>query len=141
MSLAFFALTLSNSVSRSLIGSVCFFTHFLRAQGFTRPQKPSFAGVVDGEAVVCCAVEGGALWGVPLVCASCASAGIPIADASKNTASWLGNGVKIADLLFMGSDYLAICISRILKTRELSSAVGSPIEIATAVPKQYARQD
>ena len=31
--------------SRSLIGSVCFFTHFLRAQGLTFPQKPSGAGV------------------------------------------------------------------------------------------------
>jgi hypothetical protein len=43
--------------------------------------------------------------------------------------------VRIADLLFMGSDYLTVCISRILRMRELSSSVGSPIEIATAVPK------
>src|ERR1700678_4552116 len=112
MSLAFFALTLSNSVSRSLIGSVCFFTHFLRAQGFTRPQKPSFPGVIDGEAVVCCAVEGGVVWGVAVVCASWASAGIPIADASKSTASWLGNGGIIADLIFMDLDYLAMHISQ-----------------------------
>src|ERR1700691_314745 len=112
MSLAFFALTLSNSVSRSLIGSVCFFTHFLRAQGFTRPQKPSLAGVVDGVAVVCCAVEGGALCGVALFCASWASAGIPIADASKSTANWPGNGVMIAVLIFMDLDYLAMHIFR-----------------------------
>jgi len=46
-----------------------FFTHFLRAQGFTRPQKPSRPGVAKGApvAVVCWAV-GGALCGVSLDC-------------------------------------------------------------------------
>src|SRR5580692_8476393 len=89
------------------MGSVCFFTHFLRAQGFTRPQKPSLAGVMGGVAVVavpvvCCVAAGGALCGVVADCASCAIAGIPIADASRITASWPGNGVIIAVLDFMG---------------------------------------
>src|SRR5580693_8674117 len=110
MSLAFFAFTPSSSVSRSLIGSVCFLTHFLRAQGLTRPQNPSFAGVMGGVAVLvaCCAAGGGALWDV----VSCASAGIPIADASRITASWLGEGVKIAILDFMDLDYLAMYFSQ-----------------------------
>ena len=60
MSLAFLAFTSSSSLSRSLMGSVCLLTHFLRAKGFTRPQKPSFEALVDGEAAgCCCAAEGG----------------------------------------------------------------------------------
>ncbi len=48
MSRAFLAFTSSSSVSRSLMGSICFFTHFFRAKGLMRPQKPSFAGGGSG---------------------------------------------------------------------------------------------
>jgi hypothetical protein len=84
------------------------------------PQNPSFAGVIGVVAVVCCcavdplvwsccAIEGGALCGDAW---SCASAGIPIADASKSTASWLGEGVKFVILLFMKLGYLAFLFRR-----------------------------
>src|SRR5579859_1583729 len=92
MSLAFLALTSSSSVSRSLIGSVCFFTHFLRDIGLTRPQKPSFAWLFNGLAVwEGCWVEGGLSCEPGADCPCCAAAGIAIADAKAKTANWLGN--------------------------------------------------
>src|ERR1035438_9319821 len=114
MSLAFLAFSPSSSVSRSLMGSVCFFTHFFRAKGFTRPQKPSLAALVEGEAVACCcAAEGGVSRGVPTGCACWASAGNPTTDASRSTASWLGEGVEFAALLFMeGFPRLGFCAGR-----------------------------
>src|SRR5580698_3566911 len=93
MSDAFLAFTWSSSVRRSLIGSRRFFTHFLRAKGFTWPQNPSLSvgvvaagaagGVDDG-----CADAAGALCESFEVC--CATAGITNAEASRATAHWLG---------------------------------------------------
>jgi len=57
MSLLFLAFTSSNSLSRSLIGVVCFRTHFLLAKGFTRPQNPSLPGVMGVVAAGCCGAE------------------------------------------------------------------------------------
>src|SRR5579863_5265877 len=98
MSLAFLALTSSSSVSRSLMGSVCLFTHFLRAMGLTRPQKPSFDVLFNGLAVwegCDWVVEGGLSCEPEADCAN-APAGIAIADASARTASWLGNVFRAA---------------------------------------------
>jgi hypothetical protein len=69
--------------------------------------------------------------------ASWATAGIAIADASKSTANWPGNGVKIAILFFMDLDYLAMHISQTLTICESSCTVRSHRETATAVPKQH----
>src|SRR5215472_5477640 len=92
MSLAFLALTSSSSVSRSLMGSVCFLTHFLRAMGFMRPQNPSFDWLSNGLAVWegCCAVEGGLSCEPDADCPCCAPAGIAIAVAKAKIATWLG---------------------------------------------------
>jgi hypothetical protein len=77
-------------------------THFLRANGLTRPQKPSFAALGEGEASgCCCAIEEGLSWGRAAGCASWASTGIPIADASKNIANCLEIRIEFAALLFM----------------------------------------
>src|SRR5579864_1416752 len=95
MSLAFLAFTSSSSVSRSLIGSVCFLTHFLRAMGLTRPQKPSFDwlfnGLAVGEGCCCCAVEGGLSCEPVADCPCCAAAGMAMAVANARTARLLGN--------------------------------------------------
>src|SRR5690348_7635868 len=90
MSVAFLAFTSSSSVRRSLMGSRRFFTHFLRAKGFICPQNPSlsvFAEEAEGEG---CCTEGGVLWGAPVDCAVCATAGTAIAEASRMTANWPG---------------------------------------------------
>src|ERR1700760_118082 len=101
MSLEFLALTSSNSVRRSLIGSVCRFTHFFRAMGFIRPQKPSFDVLFNGCAAgegCCCAVEGGLSCepDVELPLDPCAPAGIASTDASAAIASWPGNKFRTA---------------------------------------------
>src|ERR1700690_2391589 len=44
----FAAVSSSSSLARSRIGSVCRATYFLRANGFTRPQKPSRASGCNG---------------------------------------------------------------------------------------------
>src|SRR3954447_5134939 len=93
MSLAFLAFTSSSSVSRSLMGSVCLLTHFFRAMGLTRPQKPSFDWLFNGLAVwegCCCAVEEGLSCEPDADCPCCAPAGIAIAVARAKSANWLG---------------------------------------------------
>src|SRR5271165_413340 len=108
MSLAFLALSPSSSVRRSLIGSVCFFTHFLRAQGFTRPQNPSLPGVIAGVAEGCCSiVEEGVFCGGGVCCASCASAGTPTADARRSMPKVLDNGFELFDRFIIGFCVLA----------------------------------
>src|SRR5437879_11239187 len=68
------AVSSSSSFRRSRMGWVCRCTYFLRANGFTRPQKPSRAGGWSGLPV---ALVAGAFWSEELVdwvagcCAPC----------------------------------------------------------------------
>src|ERR1039458_2124826 len=135
MSAAFLALTSSSSLSLSLIGSVCFLTHTLRAKGLTRPQKPSFAGACcDGEATeLGCTAWGGVLWGVVEDWPCWASAGIPTADASRMTANWLGKKLRVEDLILI----LWLRPSPIRSSQWIcgsSGVVCSPLHIAMPVP-------
>src|SRR5260370_13516833 len=86
------------------MGSVWRFTHFLRAMGLMRPQKPSFDVLFNGLAVgegCCCDVEGGLSCELVADCAY-GPAGITIADASASTASWRGNKFRAALDLIKG---------------------------------------
>src|SRR5579864_3676657 len=66
----------SSSLTRSRMGSVWRCTYFLRANGFTRPQKPSREGGARGALPVALSVEAGAdevaagwVWSDEVVCA------------------------------------------------------------------------
>ena len=117
------ALTSSSSLSLPLRGSTRLLTHFLRAKGLTRPQKPSLSlgafeeGDREGVGEGCCStVAGGVLCGLATVhpcdedlspgapegCPCCARVGIATADASKIRRSWLGNKVRGSMTVFIG---------------------------------------
>src|ERR1700758_940351 len=90
--LLFEAVSSSSSLMRSRIGSVCRATYFLRANGFTRPQKPSRASGCKGclpvavSPFICVCEEDWVVvdwvWEVEL---SCAKAGMARVAASSRT--------------------------------------------------------
>src|SRR3979490_1782722 len=94
MPLVFDAVNSSSSLMRSRIGSVCLATYFLRANGLTRPQKPSRAcgcrgcfpvAVVDVVCDVVVWVEGDdCVCDVELSCAKTGTARTPASVRTKS---------------------------------------------------------
>src|ERR1700722_1783999 len=91
------------------MGSRRFFTHFLRAKGFTWPQNPSLSeGIAFEGEEGCCDVAAGGVFCVSLdegwVC--CATAGTTNAEAKSTTAHWPGESLRIPNrfvILFFAS--------------------------------------
>src|SRR5664280_59037 len=122
MSFEFFAFTSSSSLRRSLMGSVCFCTHFFRAIGLTLPQNPSrdcwFNGFAVGEGCCCCAAAGGVSWEPVAGCACCAPAGIEKAATSAKMAIWLGNKLRARYALIECSFFLKSVSAKDLRAWE-----------------------
>src|SRR5580704_535524 len=89
----------SSSLTRSRMGSVCRLTYVLRANGFTRPQKPSRAGACKGCLPVAVSVEvvaGAVAWvWVDEVWAKAGNASTAARGRVKKTRLFIGNFLQV----------------------------------------------